>query len=120
MIIRNDIWKLDTEYLTVENLRNGEITNIYGDHLKYHLHYLAENNPGRLQKLVDEGEIAEYLEDFDIRVRDAVSDQAEKLMSEDAEYRVAVDTGNLIEACRIGNMFTERAKEIVYADMVYE
>lgn len=119
MIIKNDIWKLDTENLTVENLRTGEITNIYGDHLKYHIHYVADLNPERLQGLVDSGKILTYLEELDIKVRDAVSDQAEMWMKEDKNYRVAVESGNVVEAGRIGNMFTEKAKEVVYPAMVY-
>ncbi len=119
MIIKNDTWKLDTENLTIENLKNGEITNIYGDHLKYHIHFSAEKNPDRLQKLVDEGKIIEYLEEIDIKIRDAVMDQAEKLMNEDMEYRAAVESGNLVEVGRIGNMYTEKAREIVYSAMVY-
>ena len=46
-------------------------------------------------------------------------DQAEKLMNEDIEYRAAVESGNLVEVGRIGNIFTEKAKEIVYPAMVY-
>lgn len=40
-------------------------------------------------------------------------------MNEDRNYRVAVETGNIAEAGRIGNMYTEQAKESVYAAMVY-
>lgn len=119
MIIKNDIWMLDTDNLIVENLRTGEITNIYGDHLKYHIHYVAELNPDRLQGLVDSGKILTYLEELDVKVRDAVSEQAEKWMNEDKDYRVAVESGNIVEAGRIGNMFTEKAKEAVYQAMVY-
>lgn len=119
MIIKNDTWKLDTENLTVENLKTGEIKDIYGEHLKYHIHYSAENNPDRLQKLIDEGEIIEYLDELDIKIREAVMEQAEKLMNEDMEYRAAVESGNLVKVGRIGNMYTEKAREIVYPAMVY-
>ena len=119
MIIKSDIWKLDTENLTVENLKTGELTNIFGDHMKYHIHYVEGKNPERFQRLVDEGRILEYLDELDEKVVLAVADQAEKWMNEDKNYRVAVETGNIAEAGRIGNMYTEQAKESVYAAMVY-
>ena len=60
-----------------------------------------------------------YFEEFDIKVRDAITDQGEKWMNDDKDYRVAVESGNIVEDGRIGNMFTEKAKEVVYPAMVY-
>ncbi len=81
--------------------------------------YTCEHYPERLQKLVENGDILTYLEEFDIKVTDAICDQTDLLMENNKEYQIAVETGNLVEVGSIGNMLRENAKEIVYEDMVY-
>ncbi|MDD6082175.1 MAG: hypothetical protein PUB89_04910 [Oscillospiraceae bacterium] len=94
------------------------LSKLTADHFRPTISLLLKN-PDRLQKLIDEGRIIEFLEELDIKIRDAIMDQAEKLMNEDFDYRAAVESGNLVEVGRIGNMFTEKAREIVYPAMVY-
>ena len=84
-----------------------------------HLNYRVENAPESLQKLVNEGKIQAYLEDLEIRVVDAVNEQAQKLMDNDKDYQAAVYVGNLNAAGSIGNVLQAKAEEMVYQTIVY-
>lgn len=119
MIFKSEKWELDTDKTTVRNIEDGNTYDFYTDHICYHLHYSEENYPERLQKLVDEGKILEYLEELDIKVTDAINDQMDVFMENSKEYQIALESGNLLEGGRIGNMLREQAKESIYASMVY-
>ena len=57
-------WVLDTEkQLVIHTDTDMNVTkrSFFQDCIKYHLSYRAENNPDSLQKLVNEGNILEYL-----------------------------------------------------------
>ena len=59
---------LDTDKVTVtENGDRQKITKFFTDYARYHLRYVAEINPDRLQRLVDEGKIIDYLNDLEDR-----------------------------------------------------
>lgn len=85
----------------------------------YHLHYLEDEHPERLQKLVDEGEIYKYLDDLDTKVTDAVCRQTELLMESSKEYQIANEVGNLYKVGAIGNMLRMQARRAVFDAMVY-
>lgn len=115
-------WTLDTGTQTVTHTNeNGVVTKhcFWRDCIRYHLNYRAENAPESLQKLVNEGKIQAYLEDLEIRVVDAVNEQAQKLMDSDKDYQAAVSVGNLNAAGSIGNVLQARAEEMVYQTIVY-
>lgn len=115
MIFKSEKWQFDTDSITVTDLKNSNTRTFYADHIKY----TCENYPERLQKLVDNEDILTYLEEFDIKVTDAICDQTDLLMENNKEYQIAVETGNLIDVGSIGNMLRENAKEVVYKYMVY-
>lgn len=119
MIFKSEKWELDTDKITVRNVKDGEAYNFYTDHIRYHLHYSEENYPERLQKLVDEGKILAYLEELELKIIDAINDQTEIFMADNKEYQIALEKGDLYAVGRIGNMLREQSKEGVYADMVY-
>lgn len=68
---------------------------------------------------MDKDEILEYLAKFDERVSDAIHGQVNLWLEDDKKYRLAVSTGNLLEAERIANMYKLMAKEPIYEAMVY-
>lgn len=116
-------WELDTDTQTVRHInpKTAEIERyvFHTDQIRYHLHYVEEYQPERLQRLVDEGEIYKYLDDLDIKVTDAVNAQAQKFMDNDQDYQIALAVGNLYAVGKIGNNLRERAKETVFKAMVY-
>lgn len=115
-------WTLDTgTQMVTHTNENGVVTKhcFWRDCIRYHLNYRAENAPESLQKLVNEGEIQAYFEDLEIRVVDAVNEQAQKLMDNDKDYQAAVAVGNLNAAGSIGNVLQARAEEMVYQTIVY-
>ena len=116
------VWAVDTETLTVIHItKTGETEqhSFWHDCVKYHLHYCEENYPERLQKLVDSGEIYRYLNELDIKVTDAVGEQAELLMQNNREYQTANEIGDLYKVGAIGNACRQDAREMVFATMVY-
>ena len=128
MVYQNDrytvpVWVLDTDTQTViyTNPETFEEQHwqFHTDHIRYHLHYCEEYRPERLQSLVNSGEIYKYLDELDTKVTDALMEQAEILMNADSDYKTALETGNLYEVERIGNMCREQAKEPIFNAMVY-
>ncbi len=116
------VWAVDTETLTVIHItKTGETEqhSFWHDCVKYHLHYCEEHYPERLQKLVDSGEIYRYLNELDIKVTDAVGEQAELLMQNNREYQTANEIGDLYKVGAIGNACRQDAREMVFATMVY-
>ena len=72
------VWVLYTDALTVtHNTADAEpsVTTFSSDHIKYHLHYLAEYRHARLKKLVNDGTILSYLTDLDRSVSEAIECQ---------------------------------------------
>ena len=115
-------WILDTDKrMIVHTDENLKVTEhwFYKDFIGYHLDYRTEKCPGVLRDLVNDGKILEYLEELEIKVTDAVTNQTEIWMNESKEYQTANETGNLYEVGRLGNMFTEMAKKAVYDAMIY-
>ena len=72
-----------------------------------------------MQNLVDSGEIYRYLEEFDIKVTDAVGEQAELLMRNNREYQIANELGDLYKVGAIGNNCRQEARDMVFESMVY-
>lgn len=119
MIFNSEKWELDTDKIAVRNIEEGKIYDFYTDHIRYHLHYSEEYAPERLQKLVDDGNILEYLKELELKVTDEVNEQTDIFMTDSKEYQIALESGNLIEVGKIGNMLREQAKKSVYSTMVY-
>ncbi len=63
------LWSLDTDTQTVTHIHpktfKVEKHRFFHDYIRYHLHYIEEYAPERLQRLVDNGKIFRYLTDFD-------------------------------------------------------
>lgn len=59
------------------------------------------------------------MEDLEIRVVDAVNEQAQKLMDNDKDYQLAVSVGNLNAVGSVGNVLQARAEEMVYQTIIY-
>lgn len=116
-------WELDTDTQTVRHTDPGtgvqERYVFHTDHIRYHLHYVEEEQPERLQKLVDDGEIYRYLDELETKVTDALNDQTELFMTLSVDYRIAVAVGDLSRVSAIGNMLRMEAQEAVFAAMVY-
>ena len=115
MIFKSEKWELDTQKITVTNLESGELSAFHEEYVRYHLHYRDEHSPELLQKAVDEGIIQQYLEDLVVAVKDKLSEQAEIWCNEDKSFQIANESGNLLEVCRIANMYREQARDSVYA-----
>ena len=117
------VWVLDTDNCIVKHFdaeTQTEIEKQYSsDHIRYHLHFSAEYRKDRLRKLVESGEIETYLDEFDIKVADAINAQVEKSLECDEEYQTAIAVGDLKKANGIANMVRLCAREPVFNAMVY-
>lgn len=116
------LWALDTDALTVtHNTPDAEpsVTTFSSDHIKYHLHYSAEYRPERLRKLVNSGEILDYLIDLDKAVEEALKRQVNKWKAYDQDYLDAVTAGDTEKARGLENMLRLCAREPVFEAMVY-
>lgn len=117
------VWELDTDTQTVRHINPKTATVeryvFHTDHIKYHLNFVEEYHPERLQRLVDTGEIYKYLDELDIKITDALNRQTELLVQSSREYQIANEIGDLNKVGSIGNMLREQAKESVFNAMVY-
>ncbi|MDD6824842.1 MAG: TnpV protein [Oscillospiraceae bacterium] len=94
-------------------------TRFHTEFTKQHLVYVAEYDIGRLKKLVNEGKIINYLEEFEDKCFEVVDNQVEKWKAEDKEYQLAVMNGDIVLAAGLANNLVERAKEIIRNNLIY-
>lgn len=117
------VWELDTEKQTVKHTDETtlEVSEEYFHQLVvgYHLKYVAERCPEKLQKLVNTGEIVGYLDKLIDDVIDAVDSQVEKWKPTDKDYQATVQSGDIIEQAAILNRMDMQAREIIYSELVY-
>ena len=114
---------LDTATATVaclvESTQTEERKIYYTDFIRYHLNYVSEKPPDRLCRLVSEGKIIAYLDDFEQRVSAAIDSQVELWKQNDEEYQTAVLSGDVKKQIGLENCFVGMAREIVFEGMVY-
>ena len=118
------MYVLDTNALTVtvndlDFYPMELVTSFSSDQIKYHLHYVAEYHPDRLRRLVNNGEILNYLLELEIAVDEALERQVNKWKSTDQEYLAAVAAGDMDKANGLENMLRLCAREPIFAAMVY-
>ena len=123
MVFDAPMWSVDTDTQTVtyKKPKSGRVERyvFHTDQIRYHLHFLEEYHPERLQKLVDDGEIYKYLDDLDIKVTDAVCEQEELLKQSSEAFQIANETGDLNKVGSIGNMLHMQARASVFNAMLY-
>ena len=117
------VWSVDTDTQTVTHVHPKTFKNeehrFFRDYIRYHLHYSEEENPERLQRLVDNGEIFQYLSDLDNRVFDALDSQEELLKANSREFQEAHEKGDIVTEGAIGNLLQQQARESVFEAMIY-
>lgn len=118
------MYVLDTDALTVTvndfDFYPMELVHSFSsDQIKYHLHYVAEYHPDRLRRLVNSGEILNYLLDLEIAVDEALERQVNKWKANDREYLNAVAVGDMDKANGLENMLRLCAREPIFAAMMY-
>ena len=117
------VWSVDTDTQTVTHVHpktfKTEEHRFFRDYIRYHLHYSEEENPERLQRLVDNGEIFQYLSDLDNRVFDALDSQEELLKANSREFQEAHEKGDIVTEGAIGNLLQQQARESVFEAMIY-
>lgn len=117
------VWSVDTDTQTVTHVHpktfKTEEHRFYHDYIRYHLHYSEEKNPERLQRLVDNGEIFQYLSDLDNRVFDALDSQEELLKANSRDFQEAHEKGDIVTEGAIGNLLQQQARESVFEAMIY-
>ena len=117
------VWSVDTDTQTVTHIHpktlETEEHRFFRDYIRYHLHYVEENNPERLQRLVDNGKIYQYLSELDNKVFEALDSQEELLKANSPEYQLALDKGDLNAVGAIGNALQQQARESVFEAMIY-
>ena len=117
------VWSVDTDTQTVTHVHpktfKAEEHRFFRDYIRYHLHYSEEENPERLQRLVDNGEIFQYLSDLDNRVFDALDSQEELLKANSREFQEAHEKGDIVTEGAIGNLLQQQARESVFEAMIY-
>ena len=117
------VWSVDTDTQTVTHVHpktfKTEEHRFFCDYIRYHLHYSEEENPERLQRLVDNGEIFQYLSDLDNKVFDALDSQEELLKANSREFQEAHEKGDIVTEGAIGNALQQQARESVFEAMIY-
>ena len=117
------VWSVDTDTQTVTHIHpktfETEEHKFFHDYIRYHLHYLEDEAPHKLQRLVDNGEIYQYLSDLDTKVFDAVDRQEELLKANDKELQSANERGDIVTAAAIANAYHAQARDMVFAVMIY-
>ena len=117
------VWSVDTDTQTVTHVHpktfRAEEHRFFRDYIRYHLHYSEEENPERLQRLVDNGEIFQYLSDIDNKVFDALDSQEELLKANSREFQEAHEKGDIVTEGAIGNLLQQQARESVFEAMIY-
>lgn len=117
------VWSVDTDTQTVTHIHpktlETEEHRFFHDYIRYHLHYVEDEAPQRLQRLVDNGEIYQYLSDLDTRVFEAIDSQEELLKANSREYKTALEKGDLNAVGAIGNGLEHQARESVFEAMIY-
>ena len=83
-------WILNTAERTVTHVDPSTlettVTDFHTDYVKDHLRYVTAKHPERLEKLVDEGRIIDYLDELETRAIEAVDRQVEIWKKSDKEY----------------------------------
>ncbi len=117
------IWSVDTDTQTVTHVHpktlETEEHRFFRDYIRYHLHFVEDTDPDRLQRLVDNGEIYQYLSELDTKVFEALDSQEELLKANSPEYQLALDKGDLNAVGAIGNALQQQARESVFEAMIY-
>lgn len=117
------IWRLDSNTLTVTHFNAETLTEEHKtyntDYIRYHLHYSDSKYPDRLRRLVNEGNIIEYLDDLELKVGEAISRQVERWKKSDTEYQVAVLSGDTQKQIGLENCLISMAREIIFNCMIY-
>lgn len=115
-------WVIEVEKKKVTVIQNGdeeEVMQFYSDYIRYHFNYLAETNPDRIQNLIDEDRILEYIDDFDDRCFEAVDKQVELFKKSDRKYKIAAANDNIVEMGATLNNLTAIARQMIMNTMVY-
>lgn len=117
------LWQLDTNTLTVKQYiaESGifEEKTYNSDQVKYHIHFSESKNPDRLRRLVNNGNIIEYLDELETSVNDALNRQVKRWKASDKEYQIAVLNGDTDKAKKLENCLYFMARESVFECMVY-
>ena len=87
--------------------------------IRYHVHYVMEHSPEKIEVLVDENNIFAYLWKLDERVFEAVEAQLERLRENAEDLQVAKKKGDFLQIARIEKMLDMQAREVVYPALVY-
>ena len=93
--------------------------SFHEDFVRYHLHYREEYSPELLQKVVNNGDILQYLENLVEAVKDKIDRQTEIWCEQDKDFQIANESGNLLEVGKIANGYREQAKKAIYDAYVY-
>lgn len=117
------IWRLDTNTVTVTHFNLDTLTEesktYHTDFIKYHLHYSDSKYPDRLHRLVNEGNIIQYLDDLELKVSEAITRQIELWKQTDSCYQKAVLSGDADKMIGLENCFIDMAREMIFECMVY-
>lgn len=117
------IWRLDTNTLTVIHFNPETLTEehktYHTDYIRYHLHYSDSKYPDRLRRLVNEGNIIEYLDDLELKISVAIDCQVKRWKKSDSCYQEAVLSGDDEKMLGLENCFIGMAREIIFECMVY-
>ena len=117
------LWSLDTNTVTVTHFNTDTLAvenKTYStDFIRYHLHFSDSHCPDRLHRLVNEGEIEQYLDDMELKVSEAITRQVELWKQTDSCYQKAVLSGDAEKMLGLENCFVYMAREAVLECMVY-
>lgn len=138
------LWKLETEeeaslskfntdtnrYEEQQILLLGELKSKPGDsyvrqvsyensHVQFHVFYLQEYVPSKIQELLDSGEILTYLGELEGRVEAEIRRQEMWAVHHHPDMIAAKRNMSLLELNRTLNMVKLEIRDMVYRDMIY-
>lgn len=117
------LWTLDTNTVTVTHFNADTLTEesktYHTDFIRYHFHFSDSHCPDRLNRLVNDGKIIQYLDDMERKVSEAISRQVELWKQADSCYQRAVIAGDAEKMLGLENCFIYMAREAMFECMVY-
>ena len=102
-----------------DDMKEYDVEEIKSEALKYHLHYLDDNNSERLQDLVDSRRLVRYLKDLEADVEHEVHKQFVHQQETNKEYLKALNDGDSMKMYQLEKTFDMLIRHNVYKEMLY-
>jgi hypothetical protein len=108
----------NTVYKFNKETKNIEENYIGGEYAKPHLKHLKTYNTEYLQELLDNGELTNYLAEFEENINVRVADMYAIKEAVSPDYQQAQADGDFVSATKLANMIMLEGKEFAVREWV--